>query len=126
MSQDKSSLTPAQKKLDSQLLIAIRQRRGEPTDRTGTTTLVKIDSEGNTIVDISCTVTPALLAGIERLGGKVIFKYEEYHTVRARVSLAKLETLAALDDVRFVMPAAEAMTNRPQTNQPPTSQPPNN
>lgn len=111
MLQDKDSRTFAERKLDSQLLIAIKQARGESTVGYGTTSLVKLDAQGNTVVDISADVTPALLAALERLGGKVLSKLEEYHTVRARFPLAKLEMLAALNDVRFIMPAAEALTN---------------
>ncbi|HVF55669.1 MAG TPA: hypothetical protein VM934_05940 [Pyrinomonadaceae bacterium] len=112
----KAGRTPAQNKIDSQLLYALKQKRGEthgvPTGRI----ILNLDAEGRVIVDISAIVTPAVLAEIERLGGVVISKFETYHTIRAALALEKLEALASLEDVKFIMPAAEAMTNGATTN----------
>jgi hypothetical protein len=37
-------------------------------------------------------------------------------TIRARLALEKLESLAALKDVSFIAPAAQAMLNRARPN----------
>ncbi|HEX8920895.1 MAG TPA: hypothetical protein VF766_05430, partial [Pyrinomonadaceae bacterium] len=72
--QEKSKRTPAQKKIDSQLLYAIYRQRGEaeakgvPTGELG----VKFDEKGRAIVTIRARVTSALLTKIKRVGGKVV------------------------------------------------------
>jgi hypothetical protein len=112
----KMGRTPAQNKLDTQLLYALKQKRGEtrgvPTGRI----ILKLDERGRVLVDISARVSPALVAEIEKLGGAVISQSETYHTIRARVALEQLEALASLEDVRFIMPAADAFTNGAATN----------
>lgn len=116
--QDKQTLTVAQRKIDSQLLQAIRQRHAPRAERL--VVAVEIDGEGRALVDISARVTPELLEWINVLGGTVISHFERYHTIRARLPLNRLETLAGHADVRFIMPAARAMTNRirPSGNMP--------
>lgn len=107
---EKASRTPAQRKLDTQLLYALKQKRGETR---GVPTLpieLECDAKGRVIVDITANVTQRVLSKIRRLGGSVISKFENYHAIRASLPLEKLEALAALEDVRYIMPAAEAMT----------------
>lgn len=111
IAEEKRARTPAQKKIDSQLLYALKKKRGEtrgvPTGRIN----IEVDVEGRTLVDIACIVSAGLIARIERFGGEVVSKSKKYHTVRARVPLEMLEALASLKDVRYIMPPAEAMTN---------------
>ena len=105
---DKAARTPAQRKIDSQLLQALSRRRGESG---GLPSELRLDAKGRALVDISADVTPRLISKIRRLGGAVVSQHEAHKTVRARVRLEKLEALAALKEVRFIMPAAEATTN---------------
>ncbi|WP_460553047.1 S8 family serine peptidase [Ferruginibacter profundus] len=109
---EKNSRTPAQQKIDSRLLQAVRESRGqkmvdgvdlEPAN-------VNADATGKLTVDISATVTEDLLAKIEALGGHVIYPSWEYHSIRAELNLSAVETLAAHTDVSFIQPAVIAMT----------------
>jgi hypothetical protein len=111
---EKDNRTPAQQKINSQLLYEIYRLRGEavrkgvPTGPTG----VKIDARGRALVDVRAAVTPAILRRIRGLGGAVISESARDQSIIARVPLLKLETLAADAAVRFIEPAAEAMTVR--------------
>jgi hypothetical protein len=109
---EKASRTPAQKKIDSQLLYALKQKRGEtrgvPTERI----IIELDQKGRALVDITAKVSPQVTSQIRKLGGIVISEDGRYHTIRARLALEKLEALATLKDVSFIAPPAQAMNNR--------------
>jgi hypothetical protein len=108
--QEKSSRTDEQQKLDSQLIFAIRQMRGEagvPTEEIK----LKKDNKGRVLVDVRAPVSKKLLARIRSYGGRVVSTSDRDDSIVAYISLAKLESLAQLKDVRFIMPAAEAITN---------------
>jgi hypothetical protein len=109
---EKASRTPAQKKIDSQLLYALKQKRGDtrgvPTERI----IIEVDQKGRALVDITAKVSPQITSQIRKLGGTVISEEPRYHTIRARLALEKLEALAALKDISFIAPAAQAMNNR--------------
>lgn len=109
---EKESRTPAQKKIDSQLLYALKQKRGitkgVPTERI----TLELDQEGRALVDITAHVTTEVLAQIRKLGGTVISNDARYHTIRAGLALEKLEALAKRKDVMFIAPAAQSMNNR--------------
>ncbi|HEX9186324.1 MAG TPA: neuroendocrine convertase 1, partial [Vicinamibacteria bacterium] len=115
---EKASRTPVQRRIDSQLLAAHRVRRGLPVAR-GITTLPGLTEwmslkllPGDVVrVDIRATVTAALLEDLRRQGATVESAYPEYDAIRAGISLARVERIAALDGVRFVEPAHEAVTN---------------
>ena len=114
---EKASRTPAQQKIDSQLIYALRIRRGEalaaavPTLRPG----VEVDTTGMTVVDIRATSTTELATYLRSLGATVVSRFE--HDVRARVPLLRLESIAARSDVRWVMPAAKFYLNKTNTSQ---------
>ncbi len=109
---EKASRTRAQKKIDSQLLYALKQKRGEtrgvPTERI----IIDVDQKGRALVDITAKVSPQVTSQIRKLGGIVISEDGRYHTIRARLALEKLEALATLKDVSFIAPPAQAMNNR--------------
>jgi len=110
---EKAARTPAQQKINSQLLYEIYKRRGEekkqaPPETTG----VRIDADGRALVDIRADVSPTLLRTIVRVGGRVVATSAPDRSVIARVPVLRLETLAADPAVRFIEPAAEATTQR--------------
>ena len=113
---EKASRTAAQKKIDSQLLYALKQKRGEtegvPTDPIQ----LDLDAKDRALVDISANVTRQVQSQIRKLGGAIQSQDERYHTIRARLALEKLEALAALKDVRFIGPAAMPQFNRVKPN----------
>ncbi|MEP7341021.1 MAG: putative Ig domain-containing protein [Acidobacteriota bacterium] len=107
---EKASRTPAQRKLDSQLLYAAKMRRGEQI-ASGVGRLnvkMEVDAEAKTIVDITAIVGGTLIEEIEARGAEVISVYARYNSIRARVPIGRLEEIAALPQVRFIQPKQEA------------------
>ena len=111
---DKEARTPAQRKIGSNLIYATRMNRGlpvvagVPTVQTG----VVVDAAGATVVDIRANVDDVLLERIHDLGGEVLDYHIPFRSIRARLPLAVLETLAADSKVIFIAPKQEARTNR--------------
>jgi len=108
---NKSSQSAAEQKIDSQLLIEIEQRE-RASRSSAVTTIVRIDGKGRALVDLRADVTPSLLKTVRSAGGVVVSSSVEYHSIVAWVPLAKIKRLTARADVRAIMPAAEATTNR--------------
>jgi len=111
IAREKRARTAAQKKIDSQLLYALKQKRGETRGVPAGPVDIKLDPQGRTLVDITARVTASLLSKLSKRGAEVVSKSAKYHTVRARVTLEKLEALAAIEEVRYISPAAQAMTH---------------
>jgi len=111
--QEKESRTSAQRKIDSQLLYAAKQNRGDKiTDDVDTLEVnVAADEKGNVAVDIRANVTRDLLKSIMKLGGDVIFSSSKYNSVTARLPLQALEEIASSEDVTFIYPADRAFTH---------------
>lgn len=112
--QEKESRTPAQRKIDSQLLYAIKEDKGEAiTSRVRTLEVnIPTDATGLVAVDITADVTKELLRGIENLGGEVIYSNEDFRAIRARLPLQSIERVAGNDEVTSIRPADSARTNR--------------
>jgi len=111
--QEKESRTPEQKKIDSQLLYAIYQMRGEAEAKGVPTEEIKLrkDAKGRVLVDVRARVSKKLISCIEELGGKIVSTSERDHSLIAYISLDKLEDVARSKDVKFISPAAEAITH---------------
>jgi hypothetical protein len=111
--QEKAARTGAQKKLDSQIVLALKKSRGEPPFDKPTTLQpdLTIQPDGRVLVDLQATVSPALLQQIGSAGGEVVNSFEAARAVRARIPLQQLEAVAARPDVTFIAPAGEATTN---------------
>jgi hypothetical protein len=111
---EKAARSPALRKLDSQLVYALRQKR-QPTIAPGVDSLrpaLRFQPDGRSlVVDVRATVTPDLLASIARGGGAVINSFPRYRAIRASVPFELIEALAGRADVDHVGPADEATTN---------------
>lgn len=107
---EKDARTPAQKKIDSQLIYQTKINHGQAiADNVSTlNTDVVVDNLGKTTVDITATVTNELVATLQAQGAEIISARNG--NIRALVSLDSLETIAALDAVKFVQPKQDAMT----------------
>ena len=108
----KAQRTPAQRKVNSQLLDARRTPLRKPT-AAGSSRFQATDPDAKdeqVMVDIRAEVTPAVLTRIRDLGGTVITSVPRYRATRARLPLAGVEKLAALDAIRTIRPADEART----------------
>ncbi len=110
---EKAARTPAQRKISSRLLYAVKIYGGELKSREDLRrrSSVKVDADGTTLVDIKAQVTEALLARIEAMGGKVISNFPEDQAIRARIPLDQIEPLAEMSQVISIRPADEPMTN---------------
>jgi hypothetical protein len=121
LAQEKRLRTPAQKKIDSHLLQAVKCSRvksdceGLPTDD-----LVEIDSKGRVRVDIRAKATPKILALVRKLGGKVVVVLTQFQSIEALVPLNRLEDLAQAKEVKFIGLPAKPMTSEvpPKSNEP--------
>ena len=111
--QEKVSWTPAQAKLESQLIHASKRQRGQAY-APGASHLeldVKFQPDGRVLVDINARVTPELLTLIAQGGGQVVNQFPRFHAIRALVTPLQLETLAASADVITIRRAIEARTH---------------
>ena len=112
--EEKESRTPAQRKIDSNLLFEIKKQRGQeiargiPTISTG----VDVDANGGTRVDITANVSQKLLERIKGSGGLIIDSLPNYRTITAWVRLSELESLAERQDVIFIMPNSGAQVQK--------------
>lgn len=108
--QEKESRTAVQKKLDSQLIYQSKIDQGQAitANVSSLQTDVEVDNQGKTTVDISATVTNALVEALQGQGADIISARNG--SIRANVPLANLEAIAALNEVRFVQPKQESMT----------------
>ncbi|MBS1793133.1 MAG: S8 family serine peptidase [Acidobacteria bacterium] len=111
---EKESRTPAQQKIDSQLLYAARARRGDALTAMVPDLVVDVDADetGTVTVDITADVSRRLLSQIRNLGAEVLSSEPNYHTLRADVSLDRLEDVAGLPGVRFIQPKQGYLTNQ--------------
>jgi Subtilase family/Proprotein convertase P-domain len=120
---EKKSRTAAQKKMDSQLLFALKARRGEPMTAGGevrslrsAVEIDKVDEKDQVLVDIKADVNKELIVTIKRLGGEIAYVSDKPRAVRARVPLDSLEELASLQAIRSIRPAAQGITHRQLTS----------
>ncbi|MEP7270500.1 MAG: S8 family serine peptidase [Acidobacteriota bacterium] len=109
----KRSFSRVQRKIDSQLIFAIKGRRGQSITREIETleTNVEVGETGLTTVDISTTSTSQLLEKLEAIDAEVINVVPTLGSVRARVRLEQVEEIAALSGVQFIQPKQVAITN---------------
>jgi hypothetical protein len=111
--EEKERRTPAQRKMESQLIHAVKRHRGEPfvAEVPNLELDLKLEPDGRVRVDITGAITPELLALVERGGGQVIHSFPQFHALRALATLEQLETLAASGDVACVRRAVPARVN---------------
>lgn len=119
LAEEKKSRTPAQRKVDSNMVLQLKRNRGIVMGN-GLDTLdlgVNVARNGKMEVDIRADVTDALLAAIRGRGGEIVNSHPQYKAIRARITLEQAESLAAMPEVRFVRPAERFMTNKLTTSQ---------
>ncbi len=110
--EEKDARTPVQRKIDSRLLQAFRESRGQKM-ASGVTleaANVRAEKDGLVKLDIRAVVTDELLTKIEGAGGKIVYASPQYNTVRIQINLSKVEAVAAYPQVKFVEPAVESIT----------------
>jgi hypothetical protein len=120
---EKESRTPAQRKIDSPLLVEIYRIEGKidtegkiegkigPTAPPGKTG-VKIDDKQRALVEVRADVTPDLQKALGMLGATTVSTSVEYRSTIAWVPLLKLERLAEEPAVVAITTPSDATTFR--------------
>lgn len=108
----KRSLTPAQRRIDSQLILARKQETGElaALNLASVQTGIEKNDEGKVLVDITADVTDAFLNMLRTSDADIVAAVPNYRSVRANVALSQLEAIASFQGVKFIQPAQEATT----------------
>lgn len=108
----KRSLTPAQRRIDSQLILARKQETGElaALNLSSVQTGVEKSDEGKVLVDITADVTDAFLNMLRTSDADIVAAVPNYRSVRAKVALSQLEAIASFQGVKFIQPAQKATT----------------
>jgi hypothetical protein len=110
------SLLPAAvlNKLDSQVVLALKQARGQAPFNKPTSLRPDIpirDGNGRVLVDITATVSAKLLDEVAVLSGRVSDGSVTDNGFRAMVPLLQLETLAGRSDVTSISPSRPTLTS---------------
>ena len=110
---EKAARTPAQRKVDSQVLFLARKQSGQALGPALGALAEKIQpaTDGRELVDIKAQVSAELLDYLRGIGATIVSSVPRFDAVRARVPLAQIEALAARADVRFVRRAVPALNN---------------
>jgi len=109
--EEKEARTAVQQKIDSQLLYAIKLRRGESIAKSVPTLSVDVgaDDAGRVTVDITAIIDDQLLESLRGMSVEVSSTYPQYNSLRAVVALEQVETIAGFSQVRFIQSKQEAL-----------------
>ena len=101
------------KKLDAQIVLALKQSRGEPPFDKPTSLQPDIPMRDGdrVLVDLDVTVSEGLLNQIALIGGKVAPSPDPTHIIRAMIPLTQVEALAGRADVKSISPAIVTVKN---------------
>ena len=119
LQQEKANRTPAQRKINSELLMATKRSAGEvlfdalPDLRTGRELARNLMVE----VDIRAEVSANLLDAINAIGGTVVNQHPKFHAIRASVPLSEVEYLAGFPEVSNIRAADVAMPRKINTSE---------
>jgi hypothetical protein len=111
---EKRSRTPAQLKMDSQLIYAAKMARGERVAANVTTLRVNFSdaNQRGVVVDVRADVSAGLMDQMRALGADVLVASPAYKNIRIRVGVGQIEAIAALPDVTYVQPKQQMVTSR--------------
>ena len=113
LQQEKESRTPAQQKIDSNVLYTERMLQGQsaapgvPYLETG----IVLDANDNIIVDMVANVSDALLGQLSAVGASILYTNPAMRSIRAVIAPGKIEGIAASPDVLFISPRQESGNN---------------
>jgi hypothetical protein len=115
--QEKEARTPAQQKIDSQLIYGTRMSRGEPIAAGVQALSVDVPRDTDVdasrlVVDVTADVTDALQQQLRGMGVRIVDAHPAYRSLRLAVTFDQLEPIASLPQVIFIQPKQEAMTSR--------------
>ena len=101
-------------KLDAQIVLALKQSRGQPPFDKPTSLKpdIPIKNGASVLVDVAATVSADLTRHITLIGGKVAQSPDPAHIIRAMIPLSQLEALSWRADVKSISPAKLSVTSR--------------
>lgn len=101
---EKAARTPAQRKIDSELLYTIKTARGEQLaiDTSSIRAAVAVAADGMAELDLRATVSKRLLVQLTALGATVEQSNAAFHSIQVRAPLLAIEGIAALKDVVYI------------------------
>ena len=117
----KADRTPAEQKLDSTLMFAVRGFAGSGTRgkiplslQPGIQSFIdeNVAADQTIFVVIKAEVSPDLVAALRVVGAYDITEFPQYDTITARVPITALLYIAARTDVRTIGPRERYQTNR--------------
>jgi hypothetical protein len=113
LNKEKESRTPAQKKIDSNVLYTARMLGGQPAAPSvnSLNTGIDLDEHNNIVVDMVADVTPVLLRKLSSAGAQVLSSNASMRSIRAIIAPDKIEAIAALSDVIFISPMQQWSTS---------------
>jgi len=119
---EKRSRTPAQLKMDSQLIYAAKTARGERIAFNVATLRVNFSdaNQRGVVVDVRADVSAGLMDQMRSLGADVLDASPAYRNIRIRVGVGQIEAIAALPDVAYVQPKQQLITSRIEPGVSPT------
>ena len=111
--QIKENLTPAQRKLDSNLAFAAVGQKNPAAVSSFASAMPRLATAvtGKVIVDVHGTISPALVRAIQQAGGDVLYQSARWNTIHAAVPLGSVESVAARADVVRINTAPLARTS---------------
>jgi len=118
---DKEARTPAQKKIDSNVLLTIDATRAIPR-RSILKSLAKPmpEADGRIVVDIDLADAADIdhvTAVLRQVNAQVLFTSARFKSVRARIQPQAVEAIAAIPGVRFIDAERRAVHNQNTTSQ---------
>lgn len=118
LAQEKALRTPAQKKIDSRLLLAYKMQSNPSLAKQlpDLNTSVKANGQGKVKVDIEAHVSAQLLSDLKALGADIIFSSERFNNVVATVPLNKVEQIAGFKAVVHINQWLAPTHNDPYIN----------
>ncbi|HLJ26875.1 MAG TPA: S8 family serine peptidase [Candidatus Angelobacter sp.] len=116
LQQDKAARTPAQQKIDSNIIYTMRMMAGKPVAagvpylNTG----IDLDANNNIVVDMVAHVTDELLQQLTAAGAQVLYQDAKLRSIRAIIPPNQIEGIASSPDVIFISPKQGSSTARVQ------------
>ncbi len=111
----KRNRTPEQRKIDSQLLTEIQVFK---TEKAAGKSKPESLEDQRTMVEIHAQVSDELLELIKNVNGEVVSSSDKEQTILAKMPLEVLEGIAVRGDVKAIVQAPVAQTNRKQMVRP--------
>ena len=102
----RATSSPANQKLDPQILLALKEQRKEaPFDKpTSVRPYIPIRNGNLILIDFEATVSEELKKHIVSVGGELMPSPSPEHIIRAMIPLTQLEALAEQPDIRSIKP----------------------